>query len=208
VTLAAALRRLKPIPATKDTPMTATVTPEAERAIADIARRHGLSPEAVLAMLFAVNAGGGTMAHFTIPELGGSGRWMPGGMTMVANVFDHELEARVDALCTELAQLLATTVVFPPSTPNSIGGYSIGTWWPTELGEPSTSGGSNECRYAVFPASRRLAVQINSVTRIFDTGAHRVETVAQRPGHGFGSVEFISQFGTFAASSLPEITGQ
>lgn len=49
--------------------MQATVTPEAENAITDIAQRHGLSREAVLAMLFAIHAGGGTMAQFSIPEL-------------------------------------------------------------------------------------------------------------------------------------------
>ena len=51
--------------------MKATVTPDAENAIADIAQRHGLSREAVLAMLYAVHTGGGTMAQFSIPELGG-----------------------------------------------------------------------------------------------------------------------------------------
>jgi hypothetical protein len=82
--------------------MKATVTPDAESAIADIARRYGLSREAVLAMLFAVHAGVGTMAQFSIPELGGSGQWMRGGMTMVGNMFDNALKARVDALCNEL----------------------------------------------------------------------------------------------------------
>ena len=48
--------------------MKAAVTPEAENAIADIAQRHGLSREAVLAMLFAMHAGGGTMAQFSIPS--------------------------------------------------------------------------------------------------------------------------------------------
>ena len=95
--------------------MKATVNPEVENAIADIARRHGLSREAVLSMLFAMHVGGGTMAQFSIPELGGSGQWMQGGMTMVGgNMFDNALKARVDALCGELAQLLATTAVFPP----------------------------------------------------------------------------------------------
>ena len=79
----------------------ATVSPEAETAIGDIARRHGLSREAVLAMLFAIHAGGGTMAQFNIPELGGSGQWMRGGMTMVGNMFDNALKARVDALVKE-----------------------------------------------------------------------------------------------------------
>ena len=56
--------------------MEPTVFPEVENAIADIARRHGLSREAVLAMLWALHVGGGTMAQFSIPELGGSGQWM------------------------------------------------------------------------------------------------------------------------------------
>jgi hypothetical protein len=72
--------------------MKATVPPEVENAIAEIARRHGLSREAVLALLFALHAGGGTMAQFSIPELGGSGQWMQGGMTMVGgNMFDNAL---------------------------------------------------------------------------------------------------------------------
>jgi len=95
--------------------MKATVSPEVENAIADIARRHGLSREAVLAMLWALHVGGGTMAQFSIPELGGSGQWMQGGMTMVGgNLFDNALKVRVDALCSELAQVLATTAVFLP----------------------------------------------------------------------------------------------
>ena len=55
------------------TNMKAPVSPEVENAIADIARRHGLSRDAVLSMLFALHVGGGTMAQFSIPELGGSG---------------------------------------------------------------------------------------------------------------------------------------
>src|SRR6516164_1240660 len=102
----------------RSTIMKAAVNPEVESAIADIARRHGLSREAVLSMLFAMHVGGGTMAQFSIPELGGSGQWMQGGMTMVGgNMFDNALKARVDALCGELAQLLATTAMFPPRPP-------------------------------------------------------------------------------------------
>src|ERR1700753_2170119 len=99
--------------------MKATVTPEAENAINDIAQRHGLSREAVLSMLYALRDGGGTMAQFSIPELGGSGQWMRGGMTMVGNMFGNSLKGRVDALCGELAQLLASTTVFPASTTRS-----------------------------------------------------------------------------------------
>jgi hypothetical protein len=187
--------------------MKATVTPEAESAIADIAQRHGISREAALAMLFAVNAGGGTMAQFSIPELGGSGQWMRGGMTMVGNMFDNALKARVDALCGELAQLLATTTVFPASA-TAAGGYTSGNWWPAELGVPSSSGGQNDARYAVFPGTRRLAIQTNGVTRIFDTGEHRIGGVQQQQGGMAGSVTFTSQLGTFDVSQLPELGGR
>ena len=188
--------------------MKATVTPEAENAIADIAQRYGLSREAVLAMLFAVHAGGGTMAQFSIPELGGSGQWMRGGMTMVGNMFDNALKARVDALCGELAQLLATTTVFPASTTNSRLGFTSANWWPADLGVPSSTGGQNDARYAVFPGTRRLAIQINGVTRIFDTGEHQIGGVQQQQGGGSGSVSFTSQFGTFDVSSLRELGTQ
>ena len=184
--------------------MKATVPPEAENTIADIAQRHGLSREAVLAMLFALHVGGGTMAQFSIPELGGSGQWMQGGMTMVGgNMFDNALKARVDALCSELAQLLATTSVFPPST------FTSANWWPANLGVPSAAGGQNNVRYAIFPSTRRLAIQINGVTKVFDTGEHHIGGVQQQQqGGGYGSVSFTSQFGTFDVSSLAELGTQ
>src|ERR1700757_297364 len=201
--------------------MKATVPPEVENSIAEIARRHGLSREAVLAMVFALHVGGGTMAQFSIPELGGSGQWMQGGMTMVGgNMFDNALRARVDALCSELAQLLATSSVFPPSM------FTSANWWPANLGVPSAVGGQNDVRYAIFPSTRRLAIQINGVTKVFDTGEHHIGGVQQQqqggggmqqqqqggggvqqqqPGGAYGSVTFTSQFGTFDVSSLPEV---
>ena len=191
------------------TTMKATVTPEAASAIADIAQRHGLSHEAVLAMLVALRAGGGTMAQFSIPELGGSGQWMRGGMTMVGNMFDNALKARVDALCNELTQLLATTAVFPPSASHSeMGMLASNNWWPADLGVPSAAGGQNDVRYAFFPGSRRLAIQIDGVTRIFDTGEHQIGGVQQQQGGGYGSVSFTSQFGTFGVASLRDLGTQ
>jgi Short C-terminal domain len=186
--------------------MEAAVAPEAETAIADIAQRYGLSRESVLAMLFAVHAGGGTMAQFSIPELGGSGQWMRGGMTMVGgDMFDHALKARVDALCSELAQLLATTAVFPSSSRSSPAGFSSASWWPADLGIPSAAGAQNDARYAIFPSARRLVIQISGVTKVFDTNEHQIGGVQQQQGGGYGTVRFTSQFGTFDVSSLREV---
>jgi len=190
--------------------MKATVTPEAANAIADIAQRHGLSQEAVLAMLVALREGGGTMAQFNVPELGGNGQWMRGGMTMVGNMFDNALKARVDALCNELSQLLATTAVFPAPAPSSQaqGLFGANNWWPGDLGVPSSVGGQNDVRYAFFPGTRRLAIQINGVTKVFDTGEHHIGGVQQQQGTGYSSVGFTSQFGTFGVSSLHELGSQ
>ncbi len=185
--------------------MQAAVTPGAESTLAEVAQRYGLSREAVLAMLFAVHAGGGTMAQFSIPELGGSGQWMKGGMTMVGNMFDNALKARVDALCGELAQLLATETVFPASETATGMGFTSGNWWPADLGVPSSTGGQNDARYAVFPSTKRLAIQVNGVTRVFDTGQHRIGGVQQQQGGQTGTVGFTSQLGTFDVSSLREL---
>jgi hypothetical protein len=59
-------------------------------------------------------------------------QWMRGGMTMVGDMFDNALKARIDALCGESAQLLTTTTVFPAATPGSrSGGFTSANWWPT-----------------------------------------------------------------------------
>ncbi|SOX53158.1 hypothetical protein MAAFP003_1828 [Mycobacterium ahvazicum] len=188
--------------------MNATVTPEATKAVGEIAARHGLSRDAVLSMLFALRAGNGTMAQFNIPELGGSGQWMRGGMTMVGDMFDNALKARVDALCNELVQLLATTTVFPASTTQSQIGFSANNWWPADLGVPSAVGAQNDVRYAFFPSSRRLVIEIGGVTRVFDTGEHHIGGVQQQQGGGISSVGFTSQLGTFGVLSLRELGAQ
>ena len=53
---------------------TRQLTPKGDRAIRDLAQHYGVSVEAVRTLLFAVSAGGGTLAQFDHPELGGSGR--------------------------------------------------------------------------------------------------------------------------------------
>src|SRR5215218_6750710 len=82
------------------------LTSEGRRAVESIAQRHGVSADAVLTLLQALRSGSGAMAQFSHPELGGMGQWSQGGMTMVGDMFNQGLKARVDALCTELASLL------------------------------------------------------------------------------------------------------
>ncbi len=84
-----------------------TLSPAGQDAVNAIAQRHGFSFDATLHMLDAVINGNGSMAQFNHPEFAGSGQWMRGGMTMVSDMFNNALKGRVDALCADLAQLVA-----------------------------------------------------------------------------------------------------
>ena len=124
---------------------------------------------------------------------------------MVGNMFDNTLKARVDGLCAELAQLVSTTTVFPASSRQAQGGFATSNWWPADLGVPSSAGGQSDARYAVFPSTRRLATQNDGVTRVYDTGDHRIGGVQQQQGGRGGTVTFTSQLGTFDVSTLREL---
>lgn len=178
-----------------------TLTDVGSNLVNNIASRYGLSRDAVVHMLVAVNNGGSSMAQFNCPELGGSGQWMRGGMTMVGDMFNHGLKATVDNLCNELANILANNQIFPvipAGTPGS------NQWWPVDLGSPFSSGAQNNIRYAIFP--NRLAVELNGQVSVYDTLNHYIGGVSQQQG-GDTSLTFSSQFGTIAVSSLPLISG-
>jgi len=192
--------------------MSAPLTPSGDAAVADLAQRYRVSDGAVRALLDAVVRGGGAMAQFSHPELGGSGQWMRGGMTMVGDMFNPGLQATVSGICSELASMMAsgTALVLQPE-PNSAGsGYGTfgplgGQWWPAELGRPGSSGGQNDTAYAYFPGPRRLAVRHGEAITLYDTGEHVITGVQQQQGSR-GSLEFSSQFGTFTVDGLPLVS--
>ena len=134
---------------------TRQLTPKGDRAIRDLAQHYGVSVEAVRTLLFAVSAGGGTLAQFDHPELGGSGQWMSGGMTMVGDMFNYGLKAKVSGLCAEISSLLNSEQLLVPLPVHSMGRsiFPGNAWWPAELGNPSSTGGQNDARYAYFPQS-------------------------------------------------------
>ncbi len=178
------------------------LTDAGENIVNDIASRYHLSHDAVVHMLVAVNNGGGSMAQFNCPELGGSGQWMRGGMIMVGDMFNHGLKMTVNNLCCELSSALANNQIFPiipAGTPGS------NHWWPSELGTPFSSGAQNNIRYAVFP--HRLAVELNGQVSVYDTLNHNISGVSQQQGNNT-SLTFNSQFGTIAVNNLPLISGQ
>nr|WP_320014042.1 SHOCT domain-containing protein [uncultured Desulfobacter sp.] len=177
------------------------LTPAGQNIVNDLAQRYNLSQEAVICMLSAVNKGGGSMAQFNCPELGGSGQWMQGGMTMVGDMFNYGLKNTVNNLCAELSNALANTQMFPVVPPGS---KNSNQWWPVELGSPSSSGAQNDIRYAVFP--NRLAIQLNGQVTVYDTLDNNISGVSQQQG-GNTSLTFSSQYGTIAVNTLPIISG-
>ncbi|MCR0981479.1 SHOCT domain-containing protein [Roseomonas populi] len=173
------------------------ITPEARDRLQEIAARHGVSTDAATTLLRALAAGGGTMAQFSHPELGGMGQWSRGGMVMVGDMFNNALAARVDALCTELSAL------FGGDGPWRAGSTSS-SWWPADLGSPAWSGAQNDMRYAYFPAIHRLAVQVGGQVTLYDTQGHRVGGVSQQQG-GSQVLSLSSDRGTIRLEDLQRV---
>jgi hypothetical protein len=176
--------------------------------ITRLAIRHSVSADAVRTVLRALRSGGG-MAQFSHADFGGMSQWSP-GMTMVGDMFNDDLKAKLDAICTELASHIAKEV---PKSGNDDGrapevSYrSAGRsdrWWPAGLGTPSSVGAQNALRYAVFPATRRLAIQDGQQVTVYDTGDHRIFGVAQAQSHD-QTLTFSSQSGLVRVSELPKV---
>lgn len=177
------------------------LTNDGQQFLNDISARYNLSNDAVMHMLISVNNGSGSMAQFNCPELGGSGQWMRGGMTMVGDMFNNGLKMTVDNICNELANGLASMQVFAPLPKGS---QSSNQWWPGDLGQAFSSGAQNNIRYAVFP--NRLAVELNGSVTVYDTLDNNISGVSQQQG-GDNSLTFSSQYGTISVNSLPVVSG-
>ncbi len=191
------------------------LTPEGFRAVSDIAARQGFSIDATLSLLDSLIYGQGTQAQFSHPEFGGMGQWSRGGMIMIGDMFNQNLKYRVDALCNDLSGLLGQqpSIQAPAQgfqSQSQGGGLFTGgssSWWPAELGQPSSSGAQNDMRYAFFPAARRLAIREGGRVQVYDTGDHFFSGFSQQQGGG-QSLTFNSQYGTTRVSELRRVGDQ
>ncbi len=193
-----------------------------------LSQQHGLSTDAVTHMLIAVQNGNGSMAQFNHPAFGGAGQWMRGGMTMVSDLFNHQLKNCVNNLCAEISdalnnhQLVPFSGSFQSQSQGGSGGQTqaagqIGSanslfvpdpsknWWPQEMGSPNAVGSQNNVRYAYFANIHRLAVNTGGGTWVYDTLNHQIGGFSQQQGSG-GSITFTSQFGVVDLSTLPVIS--
>ena len=200
------------------------LTAEGRRELEALAERQGFSPAAAEVMLAALVAGHGSQAQFNHPELGGLGQWSRGGMLMIGDMFNNGLKSRVDALASDLSVLLDRTAAFgaasgPSQSQSQSGagplGVSLfvpgsggggGNWWPADLGSASSTGAQNNLRYAVFPGTRRLAIDQGGRVSLYDTGDHLISGVSQAQS-GDQTLTFTSQHGLVRLSSLSEVSG-
>jgi hypothetical protein len=140
-----------------------------------IAKKHSVSPAAVEVVLTALRNGGGRMARFSHADFGGMSQWSP-GMSMVGDMFNIQLKAKLDALCSDITAHLDSSekagggrAASDEVSYRSTAGSS--DWWPTGLGRPGAVGAQNDLRYAVFPETRRLVIDDRGAISVYDTGA-------------------------------------
>jgi hypothetical protein len=197
----------------------AQLTVKGQSMVEEVAARHGVGVDAALTLLAALVAGHGSQAQFSHPELGGMGQWSRGGMTMVGDMFNNALKARVDGLCSELAALLDRGRLVAPvqSQSQSQGQGAPGVslfvagsgseWWPEGLGTPASVGAQNDLRYAYFPGVRRLVLDRGGRVSVHDTGEHQISGVGQQQG-GDRTITFTSQLGLVRVADLPLVSGE
>ncbi|WP_442579312.1 hypothetical protein ACSBOB_28060 [Mesorhizobium sp. ASY16-5R] len=182
-----------------------TSAQEAAEVVARLAREHGVSEDAVRTVFEALRRGGGTMAQFSHAEFGGMSQWSS-GMTMVGDMFNDSLKAKLDAIAGELSRYLREHPVEHPDADfvvscRSGGTLHAGSWWPQELGNPSSVGSQNDMRYAVFPLKRRLVIDDHGQTTSYDTGDHQISGVSQAQSTN-STLTFVSQHGVVRVSEL------
>jgi len=129
-----------------------------EALIARLSIRHSVSADAVRTVLRGLRSAGGRMAQFSHADFGGMSQWSP-GMTMIGDMFNNDLKAKLDAICTELASHVANAESHPNNHDGRDENVSYRSaarseqWWPAGYGAPSSVGAQNALRCAVFPDS-------------------------------------------------------
>jgi len=135
-----------------------------------VSLRHSVSPDAVRTILRALRSGGGTMAQFSHAEFGGMSQWSP-GMTMVGDMFNNRLKAKLDAVCSELAAYVAETPspeigrVHGDDEVSHRGTKQGSNWWPPISGRQAQSGPKMTFAMLCFPdASQSMKVGTSRFT--------------------------------------------
>ena len=129
---------------------------------------------------------------------------------MVGDMFDHDLKAKLNALCTDLSSYLTESESADEGSANDDSHVSYRSagkrdeWFPVEFGLPSAVGSQNSLRYAVFPEKHRLVIDDGGSIETYDTGAHNIYGIAQAQSTD-QTLTFTSQDGLVRVSDLPKV---
>lgn len=174
--------------------------------VARLAARHGLSRDAVETVLRALRSGGGSMAQFSHAEFGGMSQWSS-GMTMVGDMFNDALRAKLNAVATELVAHLRENPKAAHNEPAEVSYRSqqqVRESRPGGPGTPSSTGSQNHLRYAIYPDTRRLVTEDAGQRTIYDTGDHVISGIAQAQSTD-ATLTFRSQNGLVRLSELKKV---
>ncbi len=177
-----------------------------DEAVAKCALRHSISEEAARAILLSLRQSGGAMAQFNHPELGGMGQWSR-GMTMIGDMFNDRLRAKVEALAADLSEYVRTCpsdARIEPDVSYHASSKLAGSWWPAELGQPSSVGGQDNLRYAIFRSAGRLAIDDAGRLSVYDTADHIINGISQSQA-GDATLTLHSQHGIIHVSDLRRV---
>ncbi|KPH80626.1 hypothetical protein AE618_12825 [Bosea vaviloviae] len=180
--------------------------------IATIADKRGVSADAVTTALAALTRGNGTMAQFSHADFGGMTQWSKGGMSMVGDMFNSGMKAKLDGVMSDLAAALQSGKIEQAQSdkrPSADGDASPkadhgGPEWPEEFGSPSSSGSQNNMRYAFFPQKQRLIIEDGGKRTVYDTGTHAISGVSQQQSSG-RDLSFTSQHGLVRLADLKTV---
>jgi hypothetical protein len=98
-----------------------------------------------------------------------------------------------------------------PMRPMSFGSGALFTpdprdsWWPPELGTPSSSGAQNDVRFAYFPAAGRLAVEVNGQVSVYDTSGHQIAGISSQQQSSGGGLVFSTGDGSISLAHLAAV---
>ena len=184
----------------------------------DLSQRHGVSQGVIEHLTMALIAGHTNQAQFNHSELGGMGQWSSGGMIMVGDMFNNGLKHQVDMLCSEIADCIRSGKLSGPKSDRPYQSQSQGNGssffyqssshsssWPQHLGQASSTGAQNNLRYAFFPVTRRLAIDVNGEITVYDTKDHNIGGFSQQQS-GDQSLTFTSQHGLVRVADLDIVT--
>ena len=130
------------------------------------------------------------------------------GMSMVGDMFNTQLKAKLNALCSDIAAHLNSSSA-AGGTRSAADGVSYRSmsastnWWPAGLGRPGAVGAQNDLRYAVFPDTRRVIDDGGEIS-VYDTGDHRIFGVAQAQSSD-RTLSFTSQDGLVKVADLTKV---